>query len=82
MIAIDGSPIIERIKARAEATGHVFKGPVGVVAGFAKEMRADEENGNRAIVAVATTDDIDLEEEVVLPKGADPTYFRKNKKVF
>lgn len=82
MVFIDGSPIIERIKYRAELMGHKCAGPVGVVAGFSKAMTVDEEGGNRDILAVATTDDLDLEEEVVLPGGADVSYFQQNKKVF
>lgn len=81
MVALmDGKSIVERIKEEAERRGHQCKGPVGVVSTFGKEMRVDQPN--RDVVALATTDDIDLEEEVVLPGGADISYFKKNKKVF
>lgn len=81
MVALmDGTSIVERIKAQAESRGHVCKGPVGVVSTFSKEMRVDEPN--RDVVAMATTDDLDLEEEVVVPGGADIDYFKRNRKVF
>lgn len=81
MVALmDGTSIVDRIKAHAESRGHVCKGPVGVVSTFSKEMRVDEPN--RDVVAMATTDDLDLEEEVVVPSGADISYFQKNRKVF
>lgn len=80
MVAImDGRPLIERIKARCEFLGLGVKGPLGVVSSFAKSASVET---NRDIVAVATTDDLDLEEEVVVPGGADLSYFQKNKKVF
>ena len=41
----------------------------------------DEAQGD--IVVVATTDDVDLEQEVVVPAGASPeSYFFRNKKLF
>jgi hypothetical protein len=81
MVALmDGKSIVERIKDEAERRGHACKGPVGVVSTFSKEMRVDQPN--RDVVAVATTDDLDLEEEVVVPGGADTTYFKNNRKVF
>lgn len=39
----------------------------------------DSGSGNdRDVIVVATTDDIDLDNEVVLPGGADLSYFQKN----
>ncbi len=81
MVAMDGKSIVERIKENAGRSGHKFTtGKVGVVSSFSKEMRVDD--ANRDVVAVATTDDLDVQEEIVLPGGADRGYFDKNKKVF
>lgn len=52
---------------------------VGVVATFGTKQW---EEGDRTLAVIATTDDIDLDTEVVVPGGADPSYFRKNAKIF
>lgn len=53
---------------------------VGVVSTFGQKTKIDQDG--RTIEIVATTDDIDLDEEVVLPGGADRTYFEKNGQIF
>lgn len=42
----------------------------------------DRSNGAPEILALATTADIDLEGEVVVPEGLDPSPFQKNKTVY
>lgn len=53
---------------------------VGVVGVFGKDARVDRDN--RDIVVMATTDDMDLEREVVVPEGADTGYFFRNRSIF
>lgn len=53
---------------------------VGVVASYGKAVSV--EGDGRTIVVIATTDDIDLQQEVVVPSGADKSYFELNGKVF
>lgn len=44
---------------------------------------ADSGGGNkRDVHVVATTDDLDLDREVVIPSGADDSYFRENRTIF
>lgn len=58
-------------------------GSLGVRGGIAKGVEFKETASGREITAIATTDDVDLDNEVVLPSGADPeSYFFSNKKIF
>lgn len=71
---------LSRLKARAtEASGDAASA-VGVVAGWSGKMTV--EGDGRTVQAVANTDDIDLDDEVVVPSGLTPGYFAKNKSVF
>lgn len=56
--------------------------PVGIFATFDSKASVDTERGNNDIIVIATTDDVDLEEEVVIPSGCDWSYLFKNKKLF
>lgn len=53
---------------------------VGIVSSYGK--KAQVEGDGRTLDMNATTDDIDLQDEVVVPGGADTTYFATNRKVF
>lgn len=69
--------IIERIR---EKHGLSEAAPVGVVGTFGKDMTTDTEN--RQVWVIANTDDVDLQNEVVVPAGADTAYFRRNGNIF
>lgn len=72
--------VIERIRAKHPEIGSDAQ--IGVWASFNKDVSVDTSNGNRDIIVVANTDDIDLENEVVIPSGASRDYFEANGKVF
>lgn len=58
---------------------------VGVRFARMLDCKAEEErgqNGRMMISAVATTNGIDLENEVVVPEGADPSYFLNAKAIY
>lgn len=80
MVALtDGAPVIERMRAYMDSVGIAAKGPLGVVTRIKEKTRLEDD---RELVGMATTDDMDLEEEVVLPGGADLTYVSANKSLF
>lgn len=69
--------LVQRIRQRH---GLAEDQPVGIRA--ARKVAEINEN-NRNVRVIATTDDVDLADEVVLPGGADPaSYFYANKAVF
>lgn len=55
---------------------------IGILAFKSVDMEVDMEAGNRDIFGVATTDDVDESEEVVLPEGADLSYIEATKKLY
>jgi hypothetical protein len=55
---------------------------VGLLAFNIKADSLDEDNGNRDVTFVATTDDIDLDGEVVLPSGGDWSHYERNRANF
>ena len=68
---------VQRIRRRH---GLAEDQPVGI-RGCRKVAEINESNRN--VRVIATTDDVDLADEVVLPGGADPaSYFYTNKSVF
>lgn len=71
--------IITRLKAHPGITDETT---VGVVSSFGKGAEVDLKADTRDIVATLTTSDIDLEDEVLIPGGADMTYFKANKMIF
>ncbi len=71
--------VIERIRKRHGMEDGV---EVGVRSSFGADAVVDTESGNRDLIVVATTDDVDLDDEVVVPSGADTTYFFGNKRIF
>lgn len=69
--------LIERIKAH----NHLGDDDVvGVKAGPAVKLTVDEDT--RVFEAIANTGCVDLDDEVVVPEGADLSYFQKNKTIF
>lgn len=74
-----GGDIIAAIKRQAPGRD----GPIGVWGSVCKRLEIDRSNGNRDLILYANTDDIDLEDEVVIPDGAAAdSYFFRNRKVF
>lgn len=72
-----GETIVERIRTRAGLGASAL---VGVAATFAKETTVDEPN--RDIIVRATTDDVDMDQEIIVPGGADLTYWQANRSMF
>lgn len=86
-IAHSGPDIVRNM--RKECAGHGLmlddSAKVGRVASWTKRANVEAPQGTAGqvdIVCVATTDDVDLDGEVVLPDGADWTYLQKNKSIF
>lgn len=69
--------LVQRIRQRH---GLAEEQPVGI---RACRKVAEINESNRNVRVIATTDDVDLADEVVMPGGADPgSYFYTNKAVF
>lgn len=75
MIATD---ILTRLKQHGIQDGE----SVGVVSSYGKGAEIDTKNNTRDLVVVANTGDIDLDNEVVIPSGADTKYFERNRMIF
>lgn len=71
--------IITRLKAHP---GIADDATVGVVSSFGKGAEVVDKADTRDILVTANTQDIDLDNEVVVPSGADTTYFERNKMIF
>lgn len=76
---IDAVAIVERIKDQHRLTKDAR---VGVVGSYNHKAELDMRGTNRDLVVIATTDDIDEDNEVLVPQGADVSYIAKNAKVF
>lgn len=78
MIATD---ILHRLK---QHPGVLDQSTMGVVSSFGKgaEIRVKSDERTRDLVVIANTDDIDLDNEVVVPSGANTAYFERNKQIF
>jgi hypothetical protein len=72
----------EAVRLIREKNGLDADAKVGVVSSFGHEVQVKAEGGRREILVTANTSDIDLENEVVVPEGADTSYFEANGKVF
>ena len=72
--------IRRRILDKNPAIGSDAK--IGVVSSFCKEQAADDQPNGTDILMVATTSDIDLDSEVVVPEGARTDYFFQNRSIF
>lgn len=75
---------VERIRKRYEALGVIGKdAKIGICGSFgAKSAVVKDTDTERLIRQVITTDDIDLDDEVLDPAGADLEYLNHNKSVF
>lgn len=77
---IDAAAIKSRLRADYQLSADA---PVGVSGVWCKEATLDDSPGNMDIEAIATTDAVDCDNEVVLPGGADfASYLAKNKAIF
>lgn len=55
---------------------------IGIKQVVADEMQVKEISGGFEVVAVANTAAVDLDNEVVVPAGADTAYFERNRSIF
>lgn len=70
--------IVDRIRAHhqfAKSAALEVKGYIG------KEVSVQENEQDRFLTVMATTSDVDLEGDVVVPEGADTQYFFRNRKI-
>ena len=70
--------ILDKMRKHSEAAGREAIGAIGAVA----SVKAEEKDGATEIVAIATTDDTDLDDEIVRPDGLERSYINKNRQVF
>lgn len=79
----DAAGIIDRIKSHGALYGLPDSATVGVLSAWDSKAAVDQEDGKNDIIITMTTDDVDLDEEVVLPWGGDlSAYLNQNRKVF
>lgn len=69
-----------RLRVEAKKAGLPDDTKLGFLSG--KAIGVDTNANNRDVIVRATTDDVDLDSEVVLPEGVDMSYFASNKNVF
>ncbi len=81
-MSIELQTIKSRIAAIKSRHGLPEDAPVGIFATFDTKAALDTDKGNNDVIAVATTDDVDLDDEVVLPQGCDWSYLNANRKLF
>lgn len=74
---MNGKELLDRLRAHTKAAPDA---PLGIVASFGKNVTI--EGDGRTLQMVATTNEIDCVDEVVVPGGADRSYFEKNGMVF
>ncbi len=79
MIATDGRFILDRIKRHHRLPDDAV---VGTFRTGCRITGTKSAGSDRLIFGTATTDSVDLDREVVLPEGCDPTHFERNKSVF
>ncbi len=72
--------LIDRIKGHSFVKKH--GGLAGIVGSYGKGAETDVKSDTDDIVVIANTGDIDLEQERVMPKGADYSYFKANTQMF
>lgn len=75
----DGRDLVARIKAKHRLNDSV---PVGTFRCIDGKAALDTARGNNDVLAIANTDDTDLDEEVVLPSGCSWKYIEKNTTLF
>lgn len=63
---------------------HAGDAPLCCISTMGKELsfEINKKSNTTDIIAVFNTDDIDSDDEVVVPSGLDPTYFKANGKIF
>ena len=78
---MNATTILTRLK---QHPGVLDQSKMGVVSSFGKgaEVRVKSDDRTRDLVVIANTDDIDLDNEVVVPSGANTSYFERNKQIF
>lgn len=77
----DAADIVDRIKSYGSLYGLPGTATVGVMSAWDTKAEVDAKLGD--IEITMTTDDVDLDEEVVLPWGGDlSAYLNQNRKVF
>ena len=74
------SKIIERLRMHPSVKS--ADTPVGVITAICKDTKIDDENGNNDMLAVITTDDIDLDDEVIVQDALDFSYLTANSQLF
>lgn len=72
----------DSLRARHPGYGWAKGGGVGSIGVNDTRMTKDFSNGNRDIIGIATTDDVDESMEVVLPGGADLSYINATKMLY
>ena len=77
------NPVLERMRERLVRNGAKVS-DLGVVSGRLIRPAASKQyaNGPMEISAIATTEGVDLDDEVVAPEGLDPWYFRRYPAVY
>lgn len=74
-----GKTVTDRIRERNMLSPST---PVGVKGMLGKDVFVQENEQDRFLTVVATTDDIDCEGDIIVPSGADTSYFFANRKIF
>ncbi len=72
--------LIKKLREHPRVKGMDTK--IGVIGVTCKGVEVDEEKGNRDMVVVITTDDIDLDDEVIAQDALDFGYLTANSQVF
>ena len=76
---MNNQDIIDRLKNHP---GINDDATVGIVSSFGKGAEVVAKEKTRDIVAILTTSDIDMDDEVLVPSGADMSYLQANKMIF
>ena len=75
---MNATTILTRLKQHGIQDGET----VGVVSSYGKGAELETKTDSRELIVVANTGDIDLDNEVVVPSGADTRYFERNRMIF
>lgn len=82
MILSNDNPIFRENLLKRAAKLVSGAADVGVVGSYLKAAQTIEENGGYEIEGIATTDDVDCDDEVVMPEGLDWGTFNRYKTVY
>lgn len=80
--AMAGLMFQDALRSRHPGYSWSEKGGAGSIGVKDTHMVKDFTNGNRDIIGIATTDDVDESREVVLPEGADLSYINATKTLY